>query len=779
MTRQTRTTTSSPGRTPRTASSHPAHGTTGRGLKRNGAGNARKTYRVRRGAEPNRGARRGRPKKPHRILKWVLGIIGALLVAGAGLFVYMYVTTDIIPPEKQALAQKTTVYFSDGTTPAGTFADQDREIIDCSVLPGYVGNAIVASENRTFYKDSGIDLKGIGRALINNVTKGTRQGGSTITQQYAERYYLGETTTYRGKLREAFLALKIARTETKDTVLCNYMNTIYFGRGAYGIQAAAHNFYNKDAKDLTLEESATLAGIIPAPTAWDPAVNPKQAESRFHRVLGIMAEDNYIKASQRDGAKMPQTVNFTRQNTFAGPNGYLLTMVRKELSTGKGAPFTPDELDTGGYKIITTVDKGKQDLMFQTASPGSPSNRGMPAGIQVGGLSVNPKDGSIISFYAGDDYLKQQLNNVDQASFQVGSTMKVFTLLGAIQDGTSLDTVFNGNSPRTFASVGRSVSNAGNASYGYINLSTALAKSVNTVFMDLNEHVTAAKTAQVAHTAGITGRIDDSTTFDTLGVDALTAYDLAQGYSTLANGGSKVRLHMVARVIGPDGQELYKASAKPEQVFDADQVALLQGAMQGTVQFGTGSYARSLGRPIAAKTGTANDDTAVAFAGFTPSVLTVFGIWNPGQDGSAQKIPNFLGYARGNGYQSVLFTRYMKDALEGTPVEQFPQAVDRGRVGGPDGTWGTGTRSNPNRPTWPRPRQEDRRQEGNDGNGGQQTGDGGAGNGNENEAGNGGGNDGSGHQGEEGQQGGATSPGGPEGNGTPPEHGDGSDHHPE
>ncbi|RBP99452.1 transglycosylase domain-containing protein [Bifidobacterium xylocopae] len=633
----------------------------------------------------------GKPRKRHLLLKWLLGILGAVILAAVGAFAYLYLTTEVVPPEKQALAQKTTVYYSDGTTPVGSFAEQNREIISCSALPKYVGNAIVASENRSFYSDNGIDLKGIGRALLNNVTHGTRQGGSTITQQYAERYYLGETTSYSGKLREAMLSLKIAQTEDKDTVLCNYMNTIYLGRGSYGIQAAAQSYFGKEAKDLTMPEAAMLAGIIPAPSTWDPAVNPKQAESRYRRVLSIMQEDGYISAKDRTAAVKapPKTIDYSPQNVYQGPNGYILRMVHNELSNGKKAPFTADELDTGGYRIVTTIDKGKQDLMHEVASP-TAGGKHLPGGLQVGALSVNPKDGSVISFYAGDDYLKQQLNNVNQATFQVGSTMKVFTLLGAIQSGVNLNTVFNGNSPRTFHSVGKSVANAENISYGYVNLYSALANSVNTAFMDLNEHVTPQKTAQVAHTAGIEGKIDDTTTFDTLGVDALTDWDLTQGYQTIANGGRKIPLHLVSQVRDGKDQELYTASTRGEQVFNADQVALLQKAMTGTVQYGTGTQARAVGRTLAAKTGTANDDTAASMAGFTPSVLTTFGIWQPGPDGSAQKVPNFAGYPHGSGYPTYLFTQYMKQALADTPDEKFPAAKDGGRIGGPDGTWGTG-----------------------------------------------------------------------------------------
>ncbi|MFT8357050.1 MAG: transglycosylase domain-containing protein [Bifidobacterium aquikefiri] len=606
----------------------------------------------------------------------------------AGTLAYMYAKTEIPKPESIALAQKTTVYYADGKTPIGSYAEQNREIIDCSTLPKYVGNAIISSENRTFYQDSGIDLRGIGRAFLNNVTKGTRQGGSTITQQYAERYYLGETTSYAGKLREAILSLKIAQTENKDTVLCNYMNTIYLGRGAYGIEAASKAYFNKDAKNLTISEAAMLAGIIPSPTYWDPAVNEKEAKLRFTRVIRIMREDNHITAKQAKDASMPKSVTPSTQNAYAGQQGYLLRMVKDELISSKA--FTESELDTGGYKITTTIDKAKQDLMFQTASP-STKNGVLPAGLEVGGISVDPQTGAIVSLYAGDDYLKRELNNASQSTFQVGSTMKVFTLLGAIQDDVNLDTYFNGNSPRTFSSVGKAVANDGGVSYGYINLYTALANSVNTVFMDLNDHVTPAKTASIAKDAGIQGTIDSKSAFNTLGVVSLSIMDLARGYSTLANDGAKPTLHIVANVQNQAGKEQYKASNATSKVFDANDVALLQKAMTGVIQNGTGSAARSIGKTIAGKSGTANDNTAADFVGFTPSTLTAFGLWYPSSTGGAEEVPTFLGYPHGSGYPAYMFAQYMSQALESEPDQSFPTATDNGKVGGPDGTWGTGS----------------------------------------------------------------------------------------
>mgnify|MGYP000752471958 CR=1 FL=1 len=578
-------------------------------------------------------------KHKHLVLKWVLGIFAALIAAGIGLFAYMYITTEIPQPEKFALAEKTTVYYNDGTTPIGSYAEQNREIISCADLPDYVGNAIVASEDRSFYTNKGIDPIGIARAFYNNLTTGSRQGGSTITQQYAERYYLGETTSYVGKLREAFLAVKIAQAQDKSQVLCNYMNTIYLGRGAYGIQAAAKAYFGKDAKDLTLSEAAMLAGIIPAPSVWTPDVNPKQAEKRYKRVLNIMDEDSYITPDEKKAAKFPQTIEIQQNNQMSGPNGYLLTMVQNELVNTKA--FSKQDLETGGYKIVTTIDKSKQDLMFSTISPSQNGMQGIvPDGMQFGALSVNPKDGSIISLYAGDDYLTKQLNNVTQATYEVGSTMKPFALLAAVNEGVSLNTYFNGNSYRTFPGITETVSNYGGENLGYVNLYTATEQSSNTVYMDLQTKLGAQKIAETARQAGVDdSSLDGSNPFTVLGNNGLTLKDMTQGYATLANQGNKPTLHIVAQVQTANGTDLYNAPTSAEQTFEANNANLVTKALTGVVQRGTATEARATGHTIAGKSGTANDSNAASFIGYTPSMLTSVAMWYPDDNGNPQDEP--------------------------------------------------------------------------------------------------------------------------------------------
>ncbi|HLS49864.1 MAG TPA: biosynthetic peptidoglycan transglycosylase, partial [Actinomycetaceae bacterium] len=255
----------------------------------------------------------------------VLGTVVTVIALGLGLFVVAYLTTDIPEPDDFAQAETTTVYYADGETEMGSFATFDRSIVGLATLPEHVGHAVVASEDRRFYENVGVDPIGIARALWNNVRGNERQGGSTLTQQYVERYFVGETiTSYVGKAREAILAIKIDREQTKDEILGNYLNTIYFGRGAYGIEAAARNYFDKPAAELTLSESALLAGIIPAPSAWDPASNPERAEERWARTLRFMVEDGWITQEEADSQSFPETIDPVRDDRYGGPGGYLL-----------------------------------------------------------------------------------------------------------------------------------------------------------------------------------------------------------------------------------------------------------------------------------------------------------------------------------------------------------------------------------------------------------------------------------------------------------------------
>ena len=620
----------------------------------------------------------------------ILGIVIAVC-AGLGIaaFAYLYATTDVPEPESFALAQKTTVYYADGKTPIGNLSAQNRTIIACDTLPKYVGNAVVASENQTFWSDSGIDLKGIARALVNNVTKGTRQGGSTITQQYAERYYLGQTDTYLGKLHEAILALKITQSQSKSQILCNYLNTIYLGRGTYGIEAAARSYFNKPAKDLTIEESALIAGIIPSPGYWAPDVNPQIAQKRYNRTIELMYKNKFITAAELEHAKknFPQVTDHQVSNDYEGTKGYLLQQVKNELVQRKA--FSEDEISTGGYSIVTTIDQKAQEALVKV---GQTRFAGEPDSYKQTAISANPKTGAIIAIYGGDDFLKHQYNNATQAVFQPGSTMKPFTLLTGIQKGVSLKTVYNGNSFRHFDGLNGTVSNAEQINWGNINLWQALANSVNTPFVQLDQEVTPQAAAANMKKAGFPS-VDENNPLNTLGINATTALQMARAHSTLAAGGIRPDVHIVASVRTSSNEELYHARTEGTRVFSRHDSLLVLRAMQNVTRLAAGAEPAALlrsGREIASKTGTANDMTAFSYVASMPSNTTVFAVWNEDDKGNPVALPVMLGgYAYSN-YPAHLYAQFANAYLTGLPVEKWENVKDTGKVGGPSGTWGLG-----------------------------------------------------------------------------------------
>lgn len=279
--------------------------------------------------------------------------------------------------------------------------------------------------------------------------------------------------------------------------------------------------------------------------------------------------------------------------------------------------------------------------------------------------------------------------------------MKPFALLAAVNEGVSLNTYFNGNSYRTFPGITETVSNYGGENLGYVNLYTATEQSSNTVYMDLQTKLGAQKIAETARQAGVDdSSLDGSNPFTVLGNNGLTLKDMTQGYATLANQGNKPTLHIVAQVQTANGTDLYNAPTSAEQTFEANNANLVTKALTGVVQRGTATEARATGHTIAGKSGTANDSNAASFIGYTPSMLTSVAMWYPDDNGNPQEIPAFGRWTGGSDYPVHLFTEYMKQALADTPNETFPDATDNGKVGGPDGTWGTGAQK-----TWTRKQQ--------------------------------------------------------------------------
>ncbi|WP_229052802.1 transglycosylase domain-containing protein [Aeromicrobium sp. Leaf350] len=641
-----------------------------------------------------------------KTLRWFafLGVLGFAMSALA--FFILYRSIDIPDPNEQFQTQTTKVYFSDGTTELGEFAEQDRENVNLDQVPASMQAAIIAAEDRSFYTNRGIDFRGIVRALRDNTTSGRITGGaSTITQQYVKILYLTQERTYTRKIKEAILSLKIHNQLSKSEILEGYLNTVYYGNGAYGVQVAAKTYFNKDVSEITVPESAYLATVVNSPTYYDPYTPSCLADAasaecqtetvsrdervipRYNYVIDGMEKSGAITAEEAAQYKdvLPAFSPITVNDRYAGPNGYLLKMVENDMAK---RDFSDAQVQGGGLRIVTTIDPRLQQAAVDAVNEVSPEGL---EGLHTGLASVEPGTGAVKALYGGPDFLASQINWAT-APTQPGSTFKVFAVVAALEDGFSLKTQLNGNTPYRIG--GGSVKNAGDsggASYGTLDLQRATAKSVNTAFIDLTVQMSdggdvsvgAQKILDAAVQTGIpqaTADAIDPVAVTSLGYAGVAPIDMANAYATLAASGNKSEWYVVQKVSSAEGSVLYERVNEPEQAVPADVAADTLAALQGvTAAGGTGTAGRTV-CPTAGKTGTAtagpDGDTftsAVWFVGATPKLATAV-MYNRG-DGN-DELDGFLRPAFGGAYPAQTFKAYMNEALDEGDCGAFPKAAN-------------------------------------------------------------------------------------------------------
>jgi membrane peptidoglycan carboxypeptidase len=642
------------------------------------------------------------PKRPRnararvkQVAKWLLllGLVGGLLLAG-GLF-YVYKTTEIPDPNKDFETQTSFIYYADGKSELGKFATQNRESIPLEQIPQTMQDAVVAAENRTFWTDKGIDPKGIVRAAFSNVRGNSTQGASTITQQYVKILYLTQERSFERKGKEAILSLKIQNQLSKSKILEGYLNTIYFGRSAYGVQAAAKAYFDTDAKNLTLRQSAVLASVLNSPTRFDPA-NGKDArealKERYDYVLNGMAEMGTAPAGKAEKAakRLPVFPEIQAQSRLGGQRGHMLTLVRKELNS---LGFTDEEIDGGGLRVTTTFTAKAMQAAEQGVLAGRPEGFDDKE-LHVAVASVEPGTGALRGFYAGQDYLKSQINWA-VAGGMVGSTFKAFTLATALENGYSLRDTFEGNSPYEFPD-GLVVRNEGTGSDGLgndygsaVNATAAMEESINTAFVDMSDSIPDGpdKILATANALGVpptepskkypgiprTSRDLESDALITLGKARISPINMANAYATIDNGGKRADVHVIDKVVDRSGETRWSFKLSTTNALDEDVAADVSYAMQQVVRNGTGRAALALGRPAAGKTGTATNDkdqvSSAWFVGYTPQLSTaVMYVRGDGDDQLDGWLPSYFGAA----YPAETWTEVMSRGMEGLEVQSFP-----------------------------------------------------------------------------------------------------------
>ncbi len=597
-------------------------------------------------------------------------------------FAYAYFTVSIPDANSFVNSQSTIIQYADGQE-IGRLGSENRTVVKLASIPLHVRQAVMAAEDRNFYTQSAVSPVGIARALFNNLKSGTLngQGGSTITQQYAKTAFLTPERTITRKVKELIIAIKLQNQMSKDDILESYLNTIYFGRGSYGIQTASEVYFGKSVSNLSVSQAAILASILRSPGYYDPSYSKENAtrlEARWKYVIDGMIAKEWL--TKTDAAKLtyPVTRDRVTSGALAGPKGYVISWVVHELAK---LGFSEAQLQTGGYVIKTTLEKKNQVAAVRAMDGRGPKNA--PESFHAALVSIRPGTGEIVALYGGKDYLVTQLNGATQSITQAGSGFKPFAIIAALEQGIPLTSIWNGESPQVFDDVGKPypVFNYGNEQEGEIDLLAATAHSINTIFVPLGIKAGLDNVVDVARRAGIPSTVALMPTPSiSLGVASPHVIDMASAYATFAANGTYATPFIIKEVLGANKGVLYEGKIKAQQAFQPDVMADLTYALEQVTQYGTGGAAASgVGRPTAGKTGTTTDNASAWFNGYTVEFATTVAMF---RDDATQSLNGIGGnYAfTGGTFPAQVWNTYTKLAQKGMPATSFPEPANIGGI---------------------------------------------------------------------------------------------------
>lgn len=614
-----------------------------------------------------------------KLIRAGIFLAGFGFIAGATLFAFAWFTVSIPDPNAYVNSQSTIIQYSNGSE-IGRVGTQNRQILPLAKIPLRLRYAVMAAEDRNFYANRAFSPTGIARALLNNLKSGdlTGEGGSTITQQYAKTAFLSPSRTIQRKIKELVISLKLENALSKDQILENYLNTIYFGRGSYGVQTAAQQYFNRNAHQLSISQSAVIASILRAPGYYDPSLSEENAtrlENRFAYVIQGMLANKWITEAEATSATFPRVAPRTTSGQLSGPKGYIIDAVQKELSK---LGFTQDQLLVGGYVIKTTLDQRAQQAAVDAVNKFTPVRA--PKNLHTALVAIRPGTGEVVAMYGGEDYVVRQLNDATQSIALAGSTFKPFALIASLEAGIPLTSMWNGDSPQTFDDLGRpyEVSNYGNEGWGQIDLLTATQHSINTVFVPLGMKAGMDKVVDAARRAGIPENVAMiATPSVVLGVASPHVIDVANSYATFAAQGVYSKPYMVASVTGSNKGLLYQGKAQTQEVFSKEVMADLTYALKSVVNGGTGSAALALGRPAAGKTGTSQSNASAWFSAYTPQLAASVALFRDSASESLNGIGGLTSVTGGT-FPARIWTYFMKGALKDEPIMSFPAPANIG-----------------------------------------------------------------------------------------------------
>lgn len=643
----------------------------------------------------------------------------AVIVAGAGIGIAMVNTPD---PNKAAKAQNNVYYWADGSQMVATGGSMNRQIVPISSIPRSMRDAVIAAENETFETDKGVDPMGIARAVWKMATGGSTQGGSTITQQYVKNTYLDSDQTLKRKVTELFIAIKLGVTEEKDKVLAGYLNTAYYGRDAYGIQAAARAYFGKDSQDLNPAECAFLASVLKGPNLYNPdggigaaatpALNEQRARKRWAWVLDREVEVGRMDKAEREkykDADFPPRVESEQARGMTGQIGYLVDTAKTYVMKTKG--ITVEQMALGGYRIKTTFEKPKVDALVKAVEDtrngfiDEKARADTDTFVQFGAASVDVKSGALVALYGGPGWDQKYFsNNANTSGVPVGSTWKPYVLAAAMEYGTqyskgrgiSVDskyqandlTVINNRDGKPLRDASGNPfkqKNEATTPFGYVTLNEAMEKSINVPFAQLVFDVGHDKVREVAMSTGLLEESlnpNNDASF-ALGTSTPSAIRMADSYATFAASGTHREPYSVTEV-WKNGEKLSGFEVPKEQrAMDSAVADNITKVLENVVQNGTGKKAKKLGRPAAGKTGTTDQNKSAWFVGYTPELSTSVVLFRSDPNSADKALISMSGVGdipsiHGGDIPAEIWTEYMSQALKGVPVKPFPEAEDIG-----------------------------------------------------------------------------------------------------
>ncbi|WP_248288710.1 transglycosylase domain-containing protein [Streptomyces albireticuli] len=607
--------------------------------------------------EGRAGARSGRrfidyPRRGRRgVRRWLpswrllLGVLTVCVGALAGLFAWVYVSVDIPDENAAAVQEANTYYWSDGSQMV-SLGQVNRNIVRLSEVPESTRSAVIAAENESFYSDRGVSFKGILRAFASTAQGGETQGGSTITQQYVKNTYLSQEQTVTRKVKEFVISLKVDRTKSKDEVLQGYLNTSWFGRGAYGIEAAAQAYYGIPAKKLNPSQSAMLASLLKGAELYDPstsAANHARAADRWKWILDRQVKAGLLDEEEREKYRtFPEPLKQSMSTSLGGQTGYLVDVANKYIK--QRTMLTDQDLAHGGYKIYTTFDKNRLRQLTKAvegvlARDIDPKKRPADEGVQVGAASVRPSDGAVLALYGGPDATKHFANNADTFGVPVGSAFKPFVLAAALKRGDAPDGYYGKDGTLLSAS-----DDGPGPDDAHPTLSQALVTGGNATYTQLGRDVGLERVRDTAVGAGLLkGSMAQLEQTFPIGTSTPSAIRMAGAYGTFANGGMQNDPYSVTKLL-KDGVSVggFEDRAKARRAMDkgvADDVTevLREAGAKGMEENGVRGT-EELGPFAAGRTGDQDRLRSAWFVGYTKELSTAVTMFRT-KPGEPQLLP--------------------------------------------------------------------------------------------------------------------------------------------